>query len=212
MSFRKYQLQVGRWIAKYWKDELTSAQHTAWETFQAAAMASPNPPLGWKNTSYSKRGWPMFWLFNKVSASVVQYTYVNVDPTLPVPYPNPPANWDPPTITLIKLTYIQAAGDIAYVIGYPGYMHLRATNYVTLPGKLASPLHPASLIQLPMTYPYMPSDGAIGTPQTIGCPFSEFFPDALAGQNIAWAVRFINPNDGCPSNLTPTHAINTTLT
>jgi hypothetical protein len=203
MSFKLYQLQIQSWLAKWWKLELSDTDKADWASAQAAALASPYPPTPWRQTSYVKSGWPLYCLLNKVSALFTQYTLETVDPTLTPPWPTAPPQWDPPNPAApATLQYIN--DTVAYwTLLTPSTLDCNLTVYATKPGKLASLTHPPSYLQIAKgSASFPPADP--GTPTTLAFPIGYSFTVPLPnGAPMSAAVRLINPNDGCCTNLLP---------
>jgi hypothetical protein len=207
------QRNICRWIAHYWKYALTVQQRSAWADFQLYAAGRPNPPRSFDGVSYKSRGWAMFFLFNKVSAQLVQPIWSTPNYLLPVPWPTPPTDWLP---IQPPVNYYQ---DYLYV-AYPGLawpsVNLPAPNYIagylSRPRSCATNLHAPGLLQVwfeETTYAWQPEFQVY-----LYVPVSafDFFPNTHPGMTTAVNFRLVRSDDGTPSNFLFSPQLNYTLT
>jgi hypothetical protein len=194
-GFAVHQQNICWWIAKYWKEILSSTDHANWYTFQQLAQASANPPISWTGSWYTSHGWAMFFLLNKTSALIYQPFSAAVLYSRQVSQPLAPAAWAPYRITSFTVTPKLSSPFTQVGIYHTPVTGRWVTLYSSLPGRQAGPFGGRPLLQLWTQY-FLPGQTEFAWPK-----WNQAFPHARPGQYVTFGARVSRADNYVPSNL-----------
>jgi hypothetical protein len=90
----------------------------AWHDLASAATASGKGIHNWMGKTRYPNGFSYFMAVNRVGRQINQVLGQPIDTSKPVPWPNPPDTWDPPTITsftyVLTSTYPYVTGNVTW--------------------------------------------------------------------------------------------------
>jgi hypothetical protein len=194
-SFMRHQQNICKWLAQFWDNELTGADHNDWYQLQLTAQHSHTAPVSWDGSYYLTHGWALFFLINKVTALFLQPFSSGVNFSLTPPQPKAPALWNPYRLSnfavwcrlsapYTQLSYLQTPAAGKYI-----------TLYSTKPRRQAGPFGNRPMLQLSCLY------ALAGGTFVNWTDWNRAFPHARAGQYVTFGIRVSRTDNHNPSNL-----------